>query len=107
MADDIKVLRPEGRLDSNTSAAFEKVLLDTIKGGTRKLVLDFSKLDYISSAGLRVVLIGAKRIKGSGGRMALCALNRQISEVFEISGFSSILDIQPSYDDAVGRLSAP
>ena len=84
-----------------------KDLLDHINGGARRLLLDFSKLQYISSAGLRIVLLAAKRIKSRGGRMALCSLNRQIHEVFEISGFSSILDILPSYDDAVARLSAP
>jgi anti-anti-sigma factor len=56
---------------------------------------------------LRIVLVAAKRMKANGGRMALCSLNRQIAEVFEISGFSPILDIVPSKDDAVAKLSAP
>jgi len=107
MADDICVLSPQGRLDSGTGAAFEKDLLNNIDKGARRLLLDFSKLQYISSAGLRIVLVGAKRMKASGGRMALCSLNRQIAEVFEISGFTSVLDIFPSQDDAVARLCAP
>ena len=107
MADDITVVSPEGRLDSGSGTAFEKELLDRIDSGARKLLLDFSKLQYISSAGLRIVLLAAKRMKSAGGRMALCSLNRQINEVFEISGFSAILDIAPSHDDAVMRLSAP
>jgi anti-anti-sigma factor len=107
MADEICILRPQGRLDSGTGSAFEKELLAHIDGGAQKLLLDFSKLQYISSAGLRIVLLAAKRMKASGGRIALCSLNRQINEVFEISGFSSILDIFPSHDDAVARLSAP
>jgi anti-anti-sigma factor len=107
MADDISVVRPEGRLDSVTSAPFERSLLANIDSGTRRLMIDFSGLDYISSAGLRSVLVAAKRIRAAGGRMSLCSLNRQIAEVFDISGFSAILDIQPSYDAAVARLSAP
>jgi anti-anti-sigma factor len=107
MAEDICVVRPEGRLDGASGPAFEKELIGNIDKGARKLLLDFSKLQYISSAGLRIVLIAAKRMKAGGGRLALCSLNRQINEVFEISGFSSILDICPSYDDAVARLSAP
>ncbi len=106
MADDIQVVRPQGRLDSATSPTFEKSLIGTIDGGARRLVLDFSELQYISSAGLRIVLLAAKRMKSSGGRLALCSLSRQISEVFEISGFSSILDIYPSYDEAAAGLSA-
>lgn len=107
MANDISVVSPQGRLDSVTTAMFERDLLKNIDSGATRLLLDFSKLDYISSAGLRSVLLAAKRIRASGGRMSLCSLNHQIAEVFDISGFSSILDIQPSYDAAVTRLSAP
>jgi anti-anti-sigma factor len=107
MANDISVVSPQGRLDSVTSANFERDLLEYIESGATRLLIDFSKLDYISSAGLRSVLLAAKRIRASGGRMSLCSLNQQIAEVFDISGFSSILDIQPSYDAAVTRLSAP
>jgi stage II sporulation protein AA (anti-sigma F factor antagonist) len=107
MANDISVVSPQGRLDSVTTAIFERDLLENIDSGATRLLLDFSKLDYISSAGLRSVLLAAKRIRACGGRMSLCSLNRQIAEVFDISGFSSILDIQPSYDAAVMRLSAP
>jgi anti-anti-sigma factor len=107
MANDISVVSPQGRLDSVTSANFERDLLTYIESGATRLLIDFSKLDYISSAGLCSVLLAAKRIRASGGRMSLCSLNHQIAEVFDISGFSSILDIQPSYDAAVTRLSAP
>jgi anti-anti-sigma factor len=107
MADDIHVVRPQGRLDSGTGPAFEKDLIGNIEGGAKKLLLDFSELQYISSAGLRIVLLAAKRMRSSGGRLALCSLSRQINEVFEISGFNAILDICPSYDEAVARLSAP
>jgi anti-anti-sigma factor len=107
MANDISVVSPQGRLDSVTSTNFERDLLKNIDSGATRLLIDFSKLDYISSAGLRSVLLAAKRIRATGGRMSLCSLNRQIAEVFDISGFSSILDIQPSYDAAVARLSAP
>ena len=106
MADDIQVVRPQGRLDSTSGPAFEKDLIRTIDIGSRRMVLDFSGLQYISSAGLRVVLLAAKRMKLSGGRLALCSLSRQIGEVFEISGFGSILDIYPSYDEAVAALLA-
>jgi stage II sporulation protein AA (anti-sigma F factor antagonist) len=106
MARDICVVRPEGRLDSANGSAFQKELLDLIEEGTGKLLLDLSELQYISSAGLRVVLIAAERMKSSGGRIALCSLNRHVNDVFEISGFSAILEIFPSYDDAAARLSA-
>jgi anti-anti-sigma factor len=107
MADDICVVRPKGRLDGTTITVFENTLLNNIGAGNGRLLIDFSELSYINSAGLRTVLLAAKRLKSAGGRMSLCSLNHQIAEVFDISGFSAILDIQPSYDAAVARLSAP
>jgi anti-anti-sigma factor len=106
MADDVCVVRPEGRLDSATGPAFENDLLGQIDSGRLRLLLDFSDLQYISSAGLRIVLLAAKRMKTAGGRLALCSLNPQIAEVFEISGFSRILDIHPSPDTALSTLNA-
>ncbi len=107
MADDICEVRPKGRLDSATGPAFEKDLLQQIDEGRRRLLLDFVELQYISSAGLRIVLLAAKKMKTAGGKLALCSLNPQIAEVFDISGFSSILDIHPSRDAALSTLSAP
>ena len=106
MTDDVFELRPRGRIDSATGPAFEKDVLLQIDGGQRRLLLDFADLVYISSAGLRIVLIAAKRMKMVGGKLALCSLNPQIAEVFEISGFSRILDIHTSRDTALVTLSA-
>jgi anti-anti-sigma factor len=105
MADEICEVRPKGRLDSATGPAFEKDLLRQIDGGRLRLLLNFGELQYISSAGLRIVLLAAKKMKSAGGKMALCSLNPQIAEVFEISGFSNILDIHPTRDAAVVVLS--
>jgi len=106
MANDICILRPQGRLDSESAPAFSEDMSVLIAGGADKLLLDMASLDYISSAGLRVILQAAKQIKGKGGRLALCAMNDQIREVFEISGFAGILDIAPSHDEAITRLTA-
>jgi anti-anti-sigma factor len=104
---DARVIKPQGRLDSSTGPALEAELVAIIESGVKRLVLDFSGLIYISSAGLRVILLAAKRMKASNGRLALCSLNPQITEVFKISGFDAIIDIQPSLDSAMARLNAP
>lgn len=96
---------PSGRIDSVTGPAFERDILQQIESGQRRLLLNFGDLLYISSAGLRIVLLAAKRMKNSGGQLVLCSLNPQIAEVFEISGFSRILEILPSRDQAVSVLS--
>lgn len=97
------VLQLHGRLDSTSSATAEAEILGHLDGGAGHVVLDFADLDYISSAGLRVILVAAKRVKAAGGAMVLCALRPHIREVFEISGFLSILTVA---DDRAGALAA-
>lgn len=99
----IKIFSPAGRLDSNNSAAFEKEILAALDAGENQILLDFSDLAYISSAGLRVVLLTAKKTKASGGKLVLCNLNESINEVFIVSGFNSILDIQANQETALTR----
>lgn len=92
----------EGRLDSVTSPSVEAQLTSRIASGG--LVLDFTGLDYISSAGLRVVLSLAKRLKQANTAFILAGLRPQIRDVFEISGFLRILDIAETRADALTRL---
>ncbi|MGI6548556.1 MAG: STAS domain-containing protein [Syntrophomonadales bacterium] len=99
--DDILVLGLEGRLDASTSSTLDKHLSGSIEGGEIKMVLDFSSLDYISSAGLRVLLMAAKKIKGAGGRLVLAGLKSHVREVFDIAGFSSIFPIYSTQEDAL------
>ena len=82
----------EGRLDTTTSPDLEKELKDTL-GGADQLVMDFSKLDYISSAGLRVLLSAHKAMSSKGG-MKVTNVNDIVQEVFEVTGFSDILTIE-------------
>jgi stage II sporulation protein AA (anti-sigma F factor antagonist) len=103
---DVLVLLPQGRLDSNNAAAVEGEILAHVTAGTNRIVVDFSGLDYISSAGLRVVLVVAKRLKQAGGALVLCRLPAHIREVFEISGFLSILKSADSREDALIAVSA-
>jgi anti-anti-sigma factor len=95
------VVALDGRLDTNSSAALETSLVADLDAGAKAVVVDFTKLAYISSAGLRVLLMTAKRIKGSGGKLALCALGPNIQEVFKVSGFDKILSVVPSRAEAL------
>ena len=82
----------EGRLDTVTAPELEKELSKTIDGAT-ELTMDFSKLDYISSAGLRV-LLSAQKIMSKQGGLKLVGVNKTIMEIFDITGFSDILTIE-------------
>ena len=101
----IQVASLEGQLNSNNAAEAEAELLAHVAPEARML-LDFTRLDYISSAGLRVVLVLAKRLKQAGGRLALCGMQPHIREVFDISGFLAILDVADGREDALARLNA-
>ena len=102
--ENIFILRVIGRLDSSTSKTMEERLLSVIDSGERRLVIELSQLDYVSSAGLRVFLLAAKRMGNANGKMALCSLKDVVKQVFDIAGFSSILAIAGSAEDAINNL---
>lgn len=102
-SNDIHIVAITGSLDSTTSPEAQKSL-DVVLAGARKMALDFSGLDYISSAGLRVLLGAAKQLRASGGKLGMFGLNQSVREVFDISGFSSILPIYPSEAEALGAM---
>jgi len=101
----VVVLEVSGRVDAGTAGAFEEKVLGLIAGGTNRLVVDGSKLAYISSAGLRVFLMAAKRLTPPAGFFAVGALQAQVREVFDIAGFSSVLSIHDTRTEAVGAAS--
>lgn len=99
------VLELKGRLDTVTSIDLEKKIQELMERRERQLVLDFSQLSYISSSGLRVLLMAAKRLKAVEGKMALVSLNDQNQAVFEIAGFSSVFTVYQSQEEAVNSHS--
>lgn len=71
--------------------------------GASSLLVDMSKVEYISSGGLRSFLLALKEIKKREGRMTLCAMNPGVSKVFKLSGFNTIFDIVPSREEGLAR----
>ena len=102
-SNDIHIVAIAGSLDSATAPEAQKSL-DAVVAGAKKVALDFSNLDYISSAGLRVLLGAAKQLRASGGKLGMFGLNQSVREVFEISGFATILSLYPSEADALGSM---
>ena len=90
---EVKVLRIDGKLDTKTSPDAQAMLTGLIDSGATKIVVNFEKLVYISSAGLRVLLAAAKQLRGNSGELRVCGLNEVVQEVFEISGFDTILPV--------------
>lgn len=93
-----------GRLDSNSAPQFEKQLEDFINAPTTHLILDFNNLDYVSSAGLRVILKTSKAYKTGPYQFIACSMQDHVQEVFEISGFDSFITIQSTVDESLSTL---
>jgi anti-anti-sigma factor len=94
--DGIKIVRPAGRIDHASADAFQAALAPHVaqcRDNSPALVLDMSKVDYISSVGLRVLMLAAKQVKSQQGRIAVAALNAIVNEVFEISRVNLVFDI--------------
>jgi anti-sigma B factor antagonist len=97
----INIFKLNGRLDSNTSQGFEKKIFQAIDDGSKNMIIDFKNLEYISSAGLRVILKATKALKREEGKMMLCDMQDYVKEVFEIAGFDSFLPIVGTMNDAL------
>ncbi|MGH7836139.1 MAG: STAS domain-containing protein [Candidatus Binatia bacterium] len=100
----VVILALSGKLDATTAKTFEDRILAVIDSGERRLAVDLSQLDYVSSAGLRVFLLAGKRLRSTDGKIALCALKDPIRQVFDLAGFSSILSIYASREEAIKSL---
>ena len=98
---DSLVVTLEGRIDANSAKDLESRCLAWIDEGHHKLILDFGRVSFISSAGLRALLLVAKKVEPIQGSVKLVALNHTLKDVFDISGFSNLFQIYPSAQDAL------
>ena len=90
-----------GRVDSTNADEFQNITEAGINPGDKVLIMDFEQVSYISSAGLRVILMAAKKLQKRGGKFVVCSLSDPIKEVFEISGFSKIIPTHASRSEAL------
>jgi anti-anti-sigma factor len=101
----VMVVTARGRLDGNTSQAFGARLEKLTVGSEPRLLVDCTGIDFMSSAGLRVVLALLKRVKAANGRLALCAVQPAVREVLDITGFTSMLEMHPGRTEAMIALA--
>lgn len=98
------VISVTGKLDALTAPEYEKTLNRLIGEGKTRFVVDFDALTYISSAGLRALLATSKAIKAKGGKEAFANVKGNVREVFDMTGFSSVLSLHNSVRDAAAAL---
>ncbi|MEI6669161.1 MAG: STAS domain-containing protein [Acidobacteriota bacterium] len=102
----VLVVAPVGRVDSTTSDGLDQALTRVVDAGDQRLVVDLAGVSYISSAGLRVLLVVAKRLKTRRGTLVLCALGDAVRQVFDLAGFLPLFQIEPTRELAVARCGA-
>jgi len=102
-SDGVLVIAPSGRIDSTTSDTLDQALTAAVSSGERRLVVDFDRVSYISSAGLRVLLVAAKRLRAERGVLVLCALGEPVRQVFDLAGFLPLFTVERSRDLALTR----
>jgi anti-anti-sigma factor len=104
MSGPIHTIAVKNRLDGCNNDILDRRIGLSIDGGERRIVLDLSEVTYVSSAGLRSLLLAAKRMKAVGGRLVLLSSNRQVDRILDVSGFKSFLEIESSPAAARRRL---
>jgi anti-anti-sigma factor len=92
------------RVDGVNAREFQSELETAIEETDRTVILDLQKLLYISSAGLRVILLTAKALQRQQAKFAVCSLSDPVREIFEISGFDKIIPVHPTVPDALNAL---
>jgi anti-anti-sigma factor len=100
-AGEVKIVQIEGELNTQTSPDAEAQLTQLIAAGARKVVVNFERLAYISSVGLYILLAAAKQLQVSGGELRVCSLCDLVQEVFDISGFDSVVSVSKDEAEAL------
>ena len=100
---DVLVVHVKGRLDAISSPTAEKKVFDSINAGQTKLLLDFSGVSYLSSAGMRMLLSTTKKLKSLSGKLVVASITTNVMDVLKMSGFDHVLEIAGTEDEALRR----
>jgi anti-anti-sigma factor len=98
---DVQIVDIAGRLDSSTSGYGYDELVKIAKGDNKQVLINLEQLEFVTSAGLRALLVAAKLIQSAGGQLKLCSANEMVANVLTTSGFNSLLFLYPNEAEAV------
>jgi anti-anti-sigma factor len=101
--DEFFVVKVNGRMDAVSAPEFEKSCLEWIQQGESAFIVDLGGLEYMSSAGLRSILVVGKKLKAAGGNISFASLMPDVAHLFSISGFGAMFPVHESLDKAFGR----
>jgi anti-sigma B factor antagonist len=98
---DVTIVDVKGRIDSNSAKSLGDQLTGLVGAGRSRLVVDLSQVDYISSAGFRVLLVASRQAEEADGTLALCCLSPEVQKLFELAAFTDLFEIHLSRPRAV------
>ena len=101
---EVVVIKLVGNLDTNTAPDAETEINQWLEKQSKKMVVSLKETKYVSSAGLRVFLATAKKMTAAGGAVKFCSPNEVVKEILDISGFSTILDVKATVEEAINEL---
>jgi anti-anti-sigma factor len=101
---EILIIAIRGRLDAATAPIADETIKKTLDENTNRLLFDLKDLEYLSSGGLRVILGAAKEMRRREGKVALAGLNQYVYEIFEVSGFKSLIPIKATVEEGLKDL---
>lgn len=103
--DGILIVSPAGRIDTTTSGSVEQAIRQLVDGGQRNLLVDLSGVEYISSAGLRVFLLVAKRMRDLRGTLVLSGMTEPVRQVFQLAGFMPLFRVERTQESALASFT--
>jgi anti-anti-sigma factor len=101
----VVIVEPRGRIDSTTAGMLDGSLAGLVRSGSRRLVIDFSEVLYLTSAGFRSLLIAGKLVDQVQGRLVLCCMSAGIARLFEVGGFNELFDVCATRNDGIRKAS--
>lgn len=101
---DILILQLKGRLDAISSPLAEKKVFECINEGFNKLILDFAGIEYLSSAGMRMLLSTTKKLKTLSGKLVVCSIVPNVMDVLKMSGFDHVLELAKTEEDGLKKI---
>lgn len=100
---EVLIIRMRGRLDALSSPTAEKRVFDSINNGQNKLLMDFGGIEYLSSAGMRMLLSTTKRLKSLSGKLVVCSIPSNVMDVLKMSGFDHVIDFAKSEQEGLSK----
>jgi anti-anti-sigma factor len=101
---EVEIITVNGKLDADTAPVADKIVKKILDGDCLRMLFDFSALEYLGSGGLRIILGATKELRRKHGQIVVCSLSKFVREIFEVSGFNSVVPITDTVESGIKQL---